>query len=185
MEIVSCPNPGTQIHSLAFLFIIRREKFPTLHPAMVAFSERQDTVQAIQGKPNPNTAVCGPVTLALLGLGRFVNWQEHFMSQMTGVYRDMLAHVQPNQTVRKFLLLPWSLLKTDLRASQSVLRNQQELRALDPGNLSFFLIPKISGNCGNGGENECGSVHITEVGGEIGMGKLFPHLLGRSFALPR
>lgn len=46
---------------------------------MPTFSERQDTVQAVPGKPNPNTAVCGPVTLALLGLGRFVKWQEHFM----------------------------------------------------------------------------------------------------------
>lgn len=78
---------------------------------MPTFSERQDTVQAVPGKPNPNTAVCGSVTLALLGLGRFVKWQEHFMSQRT-VFRDMLGHVQP--TVRQGLLPLWPLLRTDL-----------------------------------------------------------------------
>lgn len=91
MEPVSSPDPSTQIHSLGFLFILDR-KFQALHPAMPIFSERQNTVQAIRAKPSPNTAVCRPVTLALLGLGRFAKWQEHFISQMT-VFTDMLGHV--------------------------------------------------------------------------------------------
>lgn len=54
-------------------------------------------VQAIQGKPNPERHCClWPCDPALLGLSRFVKWQEHFMSQMT-VFRDTLGRVQPNR----------------------------------------------------------------------------------------